>query len=601
MEIPLPPSAPAGEALPHAAHPDRAHALLEIARALARADSEREVAQVAVGLAYEALGARAAAAYFLSAPDTLSLVAARGVERPPEHFPLDLDRPLPTCVRTGQAIFLSTLDELVARFPSTRDETHGLSDEDRQALACLPLFSGKEVVGVLAFTFDRPRAFDDEERTFLLTIKNHAAVAVERARLRKAERAARRRLEVLSQASRRFSEAPPEVGAIAEIVAEEIAGHFGCTCAVSLISREGTTLEPAAFHCPDPELLASARQALLEAPLALTGGSTIAHAARTGRPVFVPEVNLERLMAEAPHQAYREHLARFPVRSIAVMPLKAHEAMLGALTVSTPLEAPALTEEDREMIEDLARRGALALQNARSFEAARRAIRGRDDLLAVVSHDLRNPLATLSLNVETLRRRLREQELPQRTLSSMRRAIDRMEGLIQNLLDLAILDAHKLPLKLQPISAQELLDETVAAHEPLAAERSIALCDERATGDALVECDRERILQVLGNLLGNAIKFTPAGGRVTVGARAEGGAMVFFVADTGPGIAPEQLGLVFDRFWQAGEAGKKGLGLGLSIVKGLVAAHGGRVWAESALGRGSRFFFSLPLERGARR
>lgn len=600
MSSPTPQTAPGGEAL-SAAGPGRAQALLEVTEALALAESEREVAEAAVGLAYDVLGARVAGVYLLSSPDTLSLAAARGLEQPPEHLPLDLDRPLSTSVRTGQAIFLSTLEELVARFPRTRDDALGVNDDDRQATACLPLLCGGEPVGVLAFTFDRPHAFEDEERTFLLTLKQATAAAVERTRLRSAERAAHRRLEVLSEASRRFSEAPPEVGVIAGIVADEVASRLGCTCGISLLNREGTALEPAAFHSYDPALLASLRHAMAAAPLAVVGGSGLALAMRTGEPVFVSEVNHAQLMADAPHPVYRDHLARFPLRSLAVIPLRAHAGSLGALIVSTPLSAPPLDAEDRAMLEDLAHRGALAVENARSFEAARRAIRGREDLLAMVSHDLRNPLATLSLNVETLRRRLRDQVLPQRTLGSMRRAIDRMEGLIQNLLDLAVLDAHRLPLKLRLVAARELLEETVAAHEPLAAERSIALVGEPPAGDAVVECDRERILQVLGNLVGNALKFTPAGGRVTAGAREDGDALVFFVSDTGPGIAPEQLERVFDRYWQAGEGGKRGVGLGLSIVKGLVAAHGGRVWAESEPGRGSRFFFSLPSARAARR
>ena len=167
-----------------------------------------------------------------------------------------------------------------------------------------------------------------------------------------------------------------------------------------------------------------------------------------------------------------------------------------------------------------------------------------------------------------------------------------MEGLIASLLDLARLKAAEVPVQLADHRAEDLIVEAASHARPVAEGKSVKV-EIGTTQSGDVRCDRSRILQALANLVDNAIKFSPEGGRVTLAAWCSPTEWIFSVNDDGPGIAPERLRLVFDRFWQGG-AKQSGTGLGLSITRGLVELHGGRTWVESELGRGATFYFTIP-------
>jgi signal transduction histidine kinase len=170
-----------------------------------------------------------------------------------------------------------------------------------------------------------------------------------------------------------------------------------------------------------------------------------------------------------------------------------------------------------------------------------------------------------------------------------------MDRLISDLLDIASIDAGRLAVEPQPQSAASLLQEASELFQLLAAERSIRMSLDVPSDPLQVSADRERVLQVLSNLIGNALKFTPAGGSIQLRAQLEPAWVRLSVVDTGPGVPPEQLPHVFDRYWQAKRSGRLGIGLGLSIAKGIVEAHGGRIWAESVAGSGSSFHFTLAV------
>jgi signal transduction histidine kinase len=169
-----------------------------------------------------------------------------------------------------------------------------------------------------------------------------------------------------------------------------------------------------------------------------------------------------------------------------------------------------------------------------------------------------------------------------------------MNRLIQDLLDVAQMESGQLTIKRRRLSARELIVEAVDMQTPLASASSIELRVDEDREVPEVWGDRDRLLQVFENLIGNAIKFTKAGGSITVGAASRDHEVVFRVADTGSGIAPENLPRVFDRFWQATRANRQGAGLGLPITKGIVEAHGGRIWLESTPNRGTTFSFTIP-------
>ena len=236
----------------------------------------------------------------------------------------------------------------------------------------------------------------------------------------------------------------------------------------------------------------------------------------------------------------------------------------------------------------------LLTERARSDDA----VAHRDDFLGIVSHDLRNLLGGIAGNATLLSKQASESEEGKRTIATTQRIeryVARMNRLIGDLVDVVSIDAGKLAVHPQNADATELITEAVDVFGHAARDKSISL--ECATSDASLPAafDRERMLQVLANLITNAIKFTARGGVVTVRAERIGVEVRVSVLDTGAGIAADVLEAVFERFWQVGKNDRRGLGLGLYISRCIVEAHGGRIWAESKLGSGSAFHFTIPL------
>jgi signal transduction histidine kinase len=237
--------------------------------------------------------------------------------------------------------------------------------------------------------------------------------------------------------------------------------------------------------------------------------------------------------------------------------------------------------------------------------AAEAAVAARDEVLRVVSHDLGNSLSAVKIHAVVLGRVLSQRdEEPEQELSTRIEAIKdlvtQMHRLRQDLLDIASIDAGRLSVETDAHVVGALVESAVATLRDRAAEKSINLDVATNLNDEIVRADRDRILQVLGNLLGNAIKFTPEGGSVTVrceGELAPSGPMVrFIVADTGVGIAAEHLPHVFDRFWKMKSGNPGGTGLGLAIARGIVEAHGGGISVESRAGEGTTISFTIPAE-----
>jgi PAS domain S-box-containing protein len=252
--------------------------------------------------------------------------------------------------------------------------------------------------------------------------------------------------------------------------------------------------------------------------------------------------------------------------------------------------------EELKSAEERQRR--LALQNARLYEVADREARARDELLQVVSHDLRNPLGSVLMSIQRARAALATRPDVAPAIASLdraERAAQGMRRLVDDLVDLEAIQAGKLSMDRQPHDLGPLLADAVALVEPRAQAKDIELrVDADPARAASLCCDRDRMLQILSNLLDNAVKFSPQGSRVVLVVQRNDDVFRFGVSDTGPGIEPAQLPYVFDRRWQAKEWARFGLGLGLSIARGLVEAHQGRIWAESEPGKGSTFFFTVP-------
>lgn len=259
---------------------------------------------------------------------------------------------------------------------------------------------------------------------------------------------------------------------------------------------------------------------------------------------------------------------------------------------------PPFSAQDERAADLLAAYVAVAIENANLYDRALAARRAREDLLATVSHDLKNPLNAIKLSTRALAGRA-ETEKTKESVARIDRAADRMSGLIGDLLDAAKIEAGALRAARQPEDASALIESAVEMLRVIAADKRIELVAALPSHTSLVACERHRILRVLANLIGNAIKFSPAGSSISVEAEPGPEFVCFSVADTGSGIPAEYLPHAFDRYWQQEGSDRRGSGLGLYIAKGIVDAHGGRIWIESTPGRGTTVRFTLPVARVA--
>ena len=316
----------------------------------------------------------------------------------------------------------------------------------------------------------------------------------------------------------------------------------------------------------------------------------------SGKPLLLAEL-ADSDLRDTPEGG--EMLRAAGLRSMIVVPLLARGQNLGALTLATAASGPRYSSLDLAFAEEIAHRAALAIDNARLYQHATRATRTRDELIAAVSHDLKNPLATMVMTAELLARSEAPDEKRRRWVESLRRSADAMKHLIEDLLDIARIEAGRLTIEEQRCAVGALLAEALDLMQPLAQQKRLRIERQVPGREVYVRCDRPRILRVLSNLIGNSIKFTSEGGAITIRAELADREVRFSVTDTGSGIAADEVPHIFERFWQARKTARLGAGLGLAIAKGIVEAHTGRIWAQSEVGKGSTFFFTLPLGDGA--
>ncbi|WP_437631162.1 ATP-binding protein [Sorangium sp. So ce854] len=369
-----------------------------------------------------------------------------------------------------------------------------------------------------------------------------------------------------------------------ERVARRLVPALGEACIVHLAEASGP-LEVEVVACAEHE-----RAADLCAALRQARGGGLPEVARRGEAVLRALPDPEAL-AEALGAVPSPAITAIGARWLVSAPLPARGRTLGALTLVTSRPGRCHGARDLALAQDLGRRVAMAIDNARLYRDAQRAIHLRDDALAIVSHDLRNPLSAVIAGAEALRRDATDRV--RNLAGTIQRAGRGMERLISDLLDAARLDDGHLAVESSACAARSLIADALEAFELQIAAKELSLSSD-VRGDAEALCDRARIGQVLSNLIGNAVKFTPRGGSIGVRVQADGGHVLFAVSDSGPGIPPEQIPHLFERFWQGTAAARQGTGLGLYIARGIVDLHGGRIWAESSPGHGSTFLFTLP-------
>jgi signal transduction histidine kinase len=314
---------------------------------------------------------------------------------------------------------------------------------------------------------------------------------------------------------------------------------------------------------------------------------------RTGQ----PEVESELELAISEMALDAEHLERLRaarMKAAMTVPLTTRDRVMGALTFVSAESDRQYGASDLALAEELGRRLATAIDNARLYSEAQSAVKARDDVLGIVAHDLRNPVGTIRMAAQLLA----EVEMPpERRLKQygiIVRAAERMNSLIQDLLDVSSIEAGRLSITADALAVRPVFDEVRDMFHAQAEAKLQTLEFQCAETLPKIQADRDRLLQVFSNLIGNALKFTPEGGRITIAAEAGEEHVRFVVADTGRGVAAEELPHVFDRFWQSRHTRRGGAGLGLAITKGIVEAHRGQITVASTPGVGTEFTFTIP-------
>ncbi|MDP9001662.1 MAG: HAMP domain-containing histidine kinase, partial [Myxococcota bacterium] len=316
----------------------------------------------------------------------------------------------------------------------------------------------------------------------------------------------------------------------------------------------------------------------------------------TGKPILIPDIDAAYVSGQEPD--HLEVMRALRLLSVISVPLLARGRTRGVLSFGTAGSGRRYGPADLALAIEVARRTAMAMDNARLHEQTEKAVEQREEVLAIVSHDLRNPLSAILAVTQLLLRapsgdggRIDDQT----KIKLIRRTAERMDRLIRDLLDMSSIDAGHLSLDVQPVGLGFMIGEMLEILRPSAEGKSLCIDVDVSAHDFQLRCDRARVLRVLLNLVGNAIKFTSPGGSIRISAEQTPASALIKILDTGSGIAADQLTHVFERYWQAHQTASSGTGLGLYISKGIVEAHGGSIWAESTVGKGSAFFFTLPL------
>jgi signal transduction histidine kinase len=587
----------------------RASRLQNITAELSQALTPAQVAEVVVEQSLAELDATTAGLWLLApGGDFADLVHSAGysVEGKRKFSRIrvrtSMRIPVLDTISTATPVWLTCREEFAEQYPEVAATSAPGSE---YAVGSLPLMVHGRCIGALAFTFDTRRAFGDGERGFLTVLARHSAQAVERARLFEAEQLAREEAEAAQERATFLLECSTVLSSSLDFqetlnrVAQLAVPRMADWCVVDIVQDGGEPSQIAVAHS-DPQKVELARELRRQYPPQPTRGRGVANVIRTGESELYEDIP-DELVAEMAHN--EEHLKKtraVGLKSAMLVPMSARGRTFGAITFVFAESGRRYGRADLETAELLGRRAGVAIDNARLYERAETAARTREQILAVVSHDLRNPLGVIMMNVVTLARlRVEDPTVAARlesNVDSIRRSAERMSRMIGDLLDLASIQAGQLSIERSAFSPAEIVSTAAETFAAMAEERQVQIVTEIDGDCPPIVCDRDRIIQVFSNLLSNAVKVTSAGGRVTVGvSRAAANEVLFSVRDTGHGIAPKDLPRLFDRFYRGQQAPYKGTGLGLTIAKGIVDAHGGRIWVESKAGEGAAFFFRIPI------
>lgn len=376
-------------------------------------------------------------------------------------------------------------------------------------------------------------------------------------------------------------------------VTQLVVPHLADACIVN-VYREGCFHGAAVAHM-DPDRAVALERNHAEHPIDPSSNHFVARVIRTLAPLIIAgsegSATASGDIDDEPSDIFDK-----PPSAAIVLPLSARGQLLGVMGLYR--EHRSYDAADVFLAEEIGRRAALAMDNARLHDLVHAGVRARDDMIGIVSHDLRNPVNAVRMLAGAMLDREREEALTPEIAeyaSVIRQAAEQMDTLIRDLLDVTRVEAGRLNVDAAREDTEELLSDALRTLAPVAAEKSLTLRLNAPDDLPFVMADRERVAQAISNLVGNAVKFSLPGSEIIVRVAVLDDDLLFSVSDRGQGMTAEQLSHAFDRFWQSSRTDRQGAGLGLTITKGIVEAHGGRIWVESMPGAGSTFYFTLPI------
>ncbi len=461
-----------------------------------------------------------------------------------------------------------------------------------------------EVLGGLFFGHPEVGVFNERTERIVTGLAAQAAIALDNARLFDAARAAsaqseaaEKRASFLAEASAMLSSSLDYETTLAS-VARLAVPHMADWCSVHVLDKDGVILPLAVAHV-DPSKVAMAQELQRRYPIDATETNGVPQVIRTGQPEIYTDISDEMLVAAVRDEEQLAILRELDLKSAMTVPMTVQGRTLGCISFISTESGRRYGAEDLALAEDLARRAALAIDNARLYSEAQEVNRIKDEFLATLSHELRTPLTAVLGWAKLLSTGQLDVEASARALDTIQRNARAQQQIIEDILDVSRIITGKLRLEVQPVELIPVIEAALESVRPAADAKAIQVESLLDAQTGLVMGDSSRLQQIIWNLLSNAVKFTPHGGCIWLQLREVDAQVQISVHDTGGGIKPEFLPFVFDRFRQADGSTTRvhgGLGLGLAIVRHLVELHGGTVKAESAgENQGATFTIALPL------
>jgi signal transduction histidine kinase len=588
----------------HRSIEERLIALTEAASRLLSSPSQYDVLPAILDLSRQLVAADAYAVWRANpnAPDW-QVVCAVGLS---ESFQETVARsPVNTRIIPTQPVLIPDVAALPAL---TAHRMDNYRREGIHALLVMPLRIHGDVTATLVFYYRQPHPLSDLEVRVATALAHLSGAALTTAELYDAQHqlrikaeAAQRDLAFLAEASGILGSSldyPTTFTTIAHLAVPQL----GDWCGIYLVDEHGTIQQVAVAH-HDQAKAALAEALLQRYPPMPERAHGLMQVVQTGQPILVPQMDTALFEAIAQDVEHLRFLRELGVASYLLLPLSAGDRTLGVLAFGRANTRPPFSAEHLPLTQELAHRAAIAVENARLYRAAQDAIQLREQFLSVAAHELKTPLTTLKGYAELLQRRVtREGTFSPRDARALQTVVEhahRLDTLIATLLDVSRLEAGQLRIGQEPVDLHTLTDRVVTEMQQMAEQHTIALTsqDESLT----VIGDELRLEQVLNNLIGNAIKYSPAGGAISVRLERQDGLACISVSDQGMGMPAHALPHLFERFYRADNVDERhisGVGIGLYVVKEIVTLHGGSVTVESTEGQSSTFRILLPVPQG---